>query len=865
MIEDITKFFKLYSIQKVLQISLISIGIFLIIDMLNIPTIVIEKYSIYGIGLFFTVSLFILINKKIINLFKINVINYIDLILVSSFISTLTYIFFSWRFMYTIFKINMLLFEILIIIICIIVRVIYCYITTSNKKSEENINVYDLKQLYNNEIENKNKELIFLEEKDVAYDMLNRTKIINDLYNSITYCRNKNKFIISLTGSWGSGKTTILNIVKDNLHEEKFIIIDNFDVWKYNNEKSLFYAMFDEIMKRTNMNFSLLEVKKFVNTCVNMVSANTDIDINLLNSESEIIDKIKNIINDYLIVNNKRVLFLIDNLERTNEKNILVIIKTISTILDLDRFIYILSYDENEMKEIFKEKLKINYDYLEKVIQLPLKVPDINEDDIKRICTKCMENLLLMYGVTKEEIEKYRQAMLLFNTNIKDLRSFKRKINSIFNSNFYNKNYLNVIDSFLLELIHEENIDLYNSIKENYKYFVSEDQICVYGHYYEKAKVYNENASKYFDKLFFENSNNMKYVEILKMLFPNVNKYFSMYDIPGKHVEFWNESTYIFPRDEEIHIQSVLERRIYNAKFFGLYFTKQENGFIYIDNRIQEFVDFINKEEYDLDNIKIVQSEVIKLLTIFKDDRQRYILETLEFYISKIMRNKLLLLLSLWNLEKEVDNTMMFLGINTRERLIIICAEIIKKLSEEEISNVKKIIEIDYKSMEFIKRILYWLEPKNTGDSNNYDKSIYEEILKSYEKLLENVMRRGINIYDKNNYSRHNINCLMEEDRYKQQIKNINKDTIFMFLADMISVSYGTRGYGYSINKGILEKFITYEVIDNIIERIEKDKITQIENFIIEIYDKSKQINDNMMEEAIYLEKYIDLGKVNRV
>ena len=256
---------------------------------------------------------------------------------------------------------------------------------------------------------------------------MNNSEIINELYNSINLCRNKNRFIISLTGSWGSGKTTILNIVKNKLPKDRFILIDNFDAWKYNNEEYLFYAMFDEIIKKTGVNFSSLELRKFFNLCNNMISSKIDLKFSNVFLGNKSVEHIKETINNYLEVNNKRVVFIIDNLERTNEKNIILILKTIATILDLNRFIYILSYDEKEMKEIFKNKLGINYDYMEKVVQLPLKVPEIDQNDIDRICTKCIGNILINYGIEEKKITEYIPAIKLFSRKINDLRSFKRK------------------------------------------------------------------------------------------------------------------------------------------------------------------------------------------------------------------------------------------------------------------------------------------------------------------------------------------------------------------------------------------------------------------------------------------------------
>ena len=865
--KEILKFFKIFKPREVIETILIIITTYVLIDMFNIPTLL-EKYGIYSIIILSTSIIFFIINKRVLNLLRVNVYNYLDLILVSSLISTTLYMFFSKYISYTIFKLTRITVLELVIIAFIIMRLVIIYILDRKIYIKNEFNVYDIKELYQNKIDNSNKDLIFLEEKDVNYDLLNRNKIIGDLFNSIKYCKNKEKFIISLTGEWGSGKTTILNIVKEQLNSEDFIIIDDFETWKYNNEKSLLYGMFDEIIKKIGINFSTLEIKRFVNSCIAIVSAKTDINIGLFLLDDAIINKIKLMIGEYLEKNNKRVIFIIDNLERTNENNILVILKTISTILNIDRFIYILSYDEDEMKDIFDNKLHINYDYMDKVVQLPLSVPNISREDINNVCTICMNNLLMHYGINREDIEKYIPAIKLFNKNIKDLRSFKRKVNSICNSCFFGDNYLNKLDYFLIELIRQDNIELYNDIRKNYEYYVSEDQVAVYGYLRDSAKEFNERATKYFDKL-FESELNKEYKDMLCLIFPNVKKYDTAYRFNGKNVEFLNESGLIISRDEENYKNSIIERRIYNAKYFDLYFVKQDNDFIKIDSKIKKFVEWNNKYECNIEDIKSVtelQSKLSEILYMYLGIGQKFVIETLEMYCSEIGKNKIPILICLIESQQYMDNTPIFFGINARGRLEIVCAEIIKKLSRDEFEEFKEIIKINYKNMYFLRRIIYWFEKENNNFEQNYREELYNELNDSYNTLISNVFENDINIYSKENYSRYNIYCLMDNEKYTSQIKNINENTIFEFLADMISNSVGNLKYGYSINIETFNKITSYELVDSILTKIDENKLNDVEKFIKKVYDKSKdqKTDSGLYEKEIYVDKYIDLDNISK-
>lgn len=865
--KEISNFFKIFKIREIIETTLLSLIIFLLIDTFNIPTFLLEKYEVCCIIALLVITLLFIINKKFINLIKVNVFNYLDLILLAGITSTTIYTIFSKYILYTKFKLTVCVLLQMLFAVFIILRLAIMYVLDRKIKDKKEFNVYDIMQLYKNEIDKSNNNLIFLEEKDVDYDLLNRNKIIEDLFNSINYCKNKERFIISLTGQWGSGKTTILNIVKKQLDTEGFIIIDNFETWKYNNEKSLLYGMFDAIINRIGVNFSTLEVKKFVNACTAIVSAKTDVNLGIFSLDYKIIDKIKLMIGEYLEKNDKRVVFIVDNLERTNENNILVILKTISTILNIDRFIYVLSYDEKEMKDTFKYKLHINYDYMDKVVQLPLSIPNINQDNINEVCTSCMKNLFIHYGVNENEIEKYVSAINLFNKNIKDLRSFKRKINSICNCCFFGDNYLNKVDYFLIELIRQENAVLYEDIRKNYEYFVSEDQVAVYGYIKDNAKEFNDRATKYFNKL-FENDSNKEYKEILCLMFPNVEKYDKAYRFYRKNVEFLNESEYVIPRDKEQYRKCLTERRIYNAKFFDLYFIKQDNDFIKIDTKIKEFIGWNNNNECnieDIDKIETLQNKLNDILYMYKGIGQKFIIETMEIYCRDINKNKVPILICLIESQNYIDNTSIFFGLNANDRLEIVCAEIVRSLSEDELSQFKSIIEIDYKNMYFIRGIIHWLKKENNIYDQNNTEELYHELNESYKKLISNVTNNKINIYSRGEYSRHNIYCLLDNDEGIHQIKNINEKNVFGFLSDMISNSVGTGGYGYSINFEIFNKLTTYDNMDAILSNTDEKSLNDVEKFIKRVYEKSKEkeSKSQVNEKAIYVDNFIDLRKIN--
>ena len=849
------EFIKTFNWKDILENTLLFFGFLIILDIFNVPTFIINYNKNLEMVLIITVVFYFIINNGIFKLLKINVINYIDLFLVSLFFSTVTYILINVLMELTEFKLisSLILIGILIIIFIIRIKVVLRKFK-SEKFPEVEFNVYDLRDLYKNKIGKKDNKLILLEEKAVKYDLLNRTKIITDLYNSINFCKNKEKFIISITGEWGSGKTTILNIVKEKLDKEKFIIIDDFDIWKYSNEKSLIYGIVDEILKKININFSSLRINEIVNGCLGILSSRMDIKLKYISSGNKMIEKLKIIVNNYLEKNDQRILLIIDNLERTNSNNILIVLKAISTVLGMERFIYVLSYDEEEMKSIFEEKLKINYDYVEKIIQLPLRIPEISRERINKISNQCLKNLLLYYGEDNNKIEEYITGFQVFSENIKDLRGLKRKINSIVNTCFFGINDLNKNDYFIIELINQENHKLYIQIKENCRFFASEDVSKIYGEYIWDQVSFNKEATKYFDDL-FNIDENKKYKKILEIIFPNVKKY-NKDRKNNERVQFEYEgNNIIISRDNEKYRDSIINKRIYNARFFDLYFTKDENEFIEIIQEIDEFIKWNNNSEYQNDEI---EEKLEKILYLYNGINHKEILEIFEFYIKYIEKNKYSILKYLINNQQYMKNDIQFLGINTKRRAEIICSKIIEILSKEEAIKISQKIESDYKNVYFISNILYFLNSDKEYNKKDNSEEVVNLINESYKILIENIFNNNINIYSNENYSRHNMWCIMRDERIKKILEFIDKYTVFKFLSDFITESIGTYGYGYGFDIKNFKEITTYKFIDGIINKIDLNKISEIEKMIYEIYDESK----TNKEFRIYREEYIELGKI---
>ena len=856
------KILELNSLYDFLKFAILFSLALIIVDSKDYITYIYNNFGVFTIILSFFLILILFLDLKFNELLAFKTVNTLDVFIIKTIFTTsiyLLYLYFTSNFDLNFVKILLVSIILIVSIVMFLIRKNFIeknYI--KNKINSPKNNVYDLLELYNNKIECKKGDLIFISEMDVDYDLINRGNIIKDLYVVLTECKTLSKFVISLKGKWGNGKTTIINNVKRLIRENKeksneIIIIDDFNPWIYENQESLFSALFDKILGKLDMKFSSIKTNQMLKSYLKIIFSSNRFSLPFLDvdsSEKEI-SKIKKIINTYLEINNKQLIIIVDNIERSNKENILFIFKMISTILDFDRTIYLLSYDEEEMSRLFLSE-NVSYDYLEKIIQLEYSVPIIDPYIIKNIATTCLNNLLKIYGVLEKDISSYAAIVDLISNDTKDIRKLKRTINSIFNINKINNNYLNKIDSLMLEIISIQNKALYESIYSNSVFFISEDYGLFNYDYFMDNAGFNKDAFTYYETL-FENEANKFYLDMLSLMFPYISKYKEFKNnrsnsYNNSHLELRHEERgYIVPRDKNEYITSVKEKRVYNAKFFDLYFTYSKNEFIEIDTNIQNFVNDINAQKTRFD----FNSRFIELISIYDGKLDKYVLETLEYYIDNINQKAYLNLSKAIyrNINTTSDQVEFMVGIDARNRAVFIISELINRFTDEEINQFIDFIKLDYKGVRIISNIIYWLNPEKQYN-RQLSQEKYEMIKSVYEKMIIEMKQKKINIYSNKYYAKHNVYCFIDDsDMLKLISSKINSKNIFTVLKDFILTSSGTGGYGYEISSTIFEKLISYEKVEELLNKIKSENMSESEKFIVSVF----RSYNNQSEKRIYL------------
>lgn len=226
----------------------------------------------------------------------------------------------------------------------------------------------------------------------------------------------------------------------------------------------------------------------------------------LLSAEKKGLDEIKNEINTALLNIDIKIIVVIDDLDRLADTDIQEIFQLVRSIADFKNTIYILSYDE----EIVSKALdKIQKDkggkYIEKIVQVPIKLPKVSQENLKDIFIKKLKTIHIKH----EALDKDEFIKKIKENNFAD--AFKIEVNAI-NQELY------LYDFAVITLLKIFEPRLYDYIYDNRMLFI--EQYNPYDHISSEIKI-PENIEQEIKKI--TKSNKDFAFNLIGSIFPKIN------------------------------------------------------------------------------------------------------------------------------------------------------------------------------------------------------------------------------------------------------------------------------------------------------------------------------------------------------
>ena len=596
-----------------------------------------------------------------------------------------------------------------------------------NKSEEENKKVYSLWDIYTGNFNNEDLKNLKIEDKDkIEHDLFRRELIIDNLYNSIINSKDKTDcFSIGIVGEWGSGKSTIIELSKNKVLNDKFIIIDDFDPWVIKSQDAIILAMYNTIMENLEKNIGYFKRKKVQNALINISTNIPYIGKGIGSFFDNRIDdyteykEIKADLEEKLENSNKRLIFIIDNLDRMNSDNVLFLLTLIGTLFKLPNITYIVAYDKDRMNTIFKSD-KINSKYLEKIINKEIILPKIHNLDKQSIFYYCLKNCI------KDSVDN--NIIKIVSSKFDNIREFIRFLNFIIYYMSSNYLWINKNDFLIIRTIEFLDRELYIKIYKN-KNFITRTK--------NNKDDFNSEENKFFKEV--ETSNFFDLLQHLSLGLSNFN--------------IINYPTQYSPLDGYHYLCDKIS--------FGNYFSLNTNTAEYI--KIKEYFNYTNinyegtKIFFDEDNKYLKWEYIMGLNTYLEEiapiknvnnNVQNTKLSIFLYFFEKIVNG---LFYEHINSEIVFYNTYKYIFINDYEKVNpyhrlenseyfkLIQNIFIKILKSEDFSELNYFKAIFFNSNKFVMLVYFYIKLTYSLKNDNNVKIIEKNqcILKKSRKLLK--------------------------------------------------------------------------------------------------------------------------------
>lgn len=424
--------------------------------------------------------------------------------------------------------------------------------------------------------------------KDDKFNRGNFSKKISDV---LSKRNDKSSIVIGIYGSWGEGKTTVLDFIRYYLKLDDNIITVNFNPWRYENEDKMlgyFYKDLAEAIGKKEKSF-LQKMSIFTKNSITTVST-------ILNKKeigellsgvipTQTIEKVKETVEKHLSKIEKKVVVFVDDIDRLEKDEIQTVFKIVKLNAQISNVSYVLAFDELIVANALKEKFIDGRAYLEKIIQVPLELPKARREDLLNICLESISEAFTNEGIiidndTSRKIDfNFRK---LFQYDIENPRQIARLVNSFSFSNSVLKGEVDTHDLLVLEATKIFSPETYELVKNNKELFLPT--------LYEGSKLgerYNAKDKDRFED-FIANLDLKKKelsLNVIKLLFPNMSY---LYTETNGERHLWKDIK--------------KQKTINNPNYIDKYFTYGVPYDDISDAVIDQFIDAV--EENDLESMQ---------------------------------------------------------------------------------------------------------------------------------------------------------------------------------------------------------------------------------------------------------------------
>ena len=247
---------------------------------------------------------------------------------------------------------------------------------------------------------------------DPKDDLFGPAPFAKNLAESICRYPGSDCLVLALYGSWGSGKSTVLNYVQHYLDlrpEDEQPAVVKFNPWWFSGQENLaraFLGQLQAVLPAKSKKFEQLD--KLLTNYAEGIGGLIDLTgvsggaggligkwLGHAKRKPRDVPALKESITDVLQKAGKRILVVIDDIDRLMPEETRQLFTVIKALADFPNVVYLLAFDRKVAAQAIEQQSGLPGDrYLEKIIQVPVELPLVDRVALRAALFKRLEEVL---------------------------------------------------------------------------------------------------------------------------------------------------------------------------------------------------------------------------------------------------------------------------------------------------------------------------------------------------------------------------------------------------------------------------------------------------------------------------------------
>ena len=273
-------------------------------------------------------------------------------------------------------------------------------------------------------------------------DLLQRSKFVERIVREIDMIDASQGYVMAVMGQWGSGKTSVLNLVKERLSNSGPMLVE-YNPWLLSGVEELVDGLFREI--NAKLNKKGVKYRAAIDKIIDygeMLTPLTSVPVvgawaNGVLTPFQVMAKHRNLRTTSVVEQKEQVaealtnidssiVVIVDDIDRLDKVEVREIFKLVRLTANFPNVIYLLSFDRIRVENALTEDGVPGRAYLEKIVQNGFEVPLIRRKVLTREVAQALDSALEQVNVRLDREVWDNTLLNIVVPAIKNMRDVRR-------------------------------------------------------------------------------------------------------------------------------------------------------------------------------------------------------------------------------------------------------------------------------------------------------------------------------------------------------------------------------------------------------------------------------------------------------